>query len=171
MLNTHKLQLRALEKKDLELLYQSENDTSLWKYADRTEFYSENLLEQFIEKQHLDIYQTKQKRFVITSFEVSSYGFVDLFDFDPIARKAGVGLLVFEKYRNSGVATQSLILLEEYVKKFLNLHQLYANVTVENKISIRLFEKVKYRRVGTKKDWRFFHGKFYDEILFQKIFL
>lgn len=171
MLNIHKLQLRALEKKDLDVLYQSENDTSLWKYADRTEFYSANLLEQFIEKQHLSIYQTKQKRFVISSVEVSSYGFIDLFDFDPIARKAGIGLLVFEEYRNKGVATQALILLEKYVKEFLSLHQLYANVTTDNRISVRLFENMKYRQVGTKKDWRFFQGKFHDEILFQKIFL
>ena len=59
--------------------------------------------------------------------------------------------------------------LIDYAFKYLNVHQLYANITANNSKSISLFTKHKFKKVGIKKDWILSEGKFKDEILFQLI--
>ena len=64
-------------------------------------------------------------------------GFVDLFDFEPIHRRAGVGIFVLNVYRTKGVATKALQLMHAYVKEHLNLKNLNANISMENSSSIK----------------------------------
>ena len=82
--------LRALEPEDLEVLLQLENDSSLWKYSNRTEPFSRDLLQKYIDQQHQDIFEVKQKRFVVSYPDQTPIGFVDLFDFEPLHRRAGM---------------------------------------------------------------------------------
>ena len=51
----------------------------------------------------------------------------------------------------------------------LNVHQIFANITSENKHSISLFEKFKFKKVGIKKDWAYSNSIYKDEILYQLI--
>jgi diamine N-acetyltransferase len=96
-------------------------------------------------------------------------GFIDLFDFEPLHRRAGVGLFVLESFRNKGVGKKALILLHEYAKKQLNMNTLYANIAIENNKSIMLFCSVGYSEIGLKKNWNFYGDTFNDETLYQKI--
>ncbi|MEX0273234.1 MAG: GNAT family N-acetyltransferase, partial [Flavobacteriaceae bacterium] len=94
----------------------------------------------------------------------------DLFDFDPRNQRAGVGIVVLEEEnRNKGVGAEALQLVCEYAFSILGCHQLYANILEENERSIHLFKKLGFELVGNKKDWIFTHGKFKDELLFQKV--
>ena len=86
-----------------------------------------------------------------------------------INRRAGVGVIIFEKYRSKGLGSKSLLLIEDYVAKHIPIHQLYANISNENIESIKLFEKHGYIRIGNKKDWIFYNNKYFDELLYQKI--
>ncbi len=101
--------------------------------------------------------------------ENTAFGFIDLFKYDMINRRAGVGIIIFEKYRSKGLGSKSLILIEDYVLEHIPIHQLYANISIENIESIKLFEKHGYIRVGNKKDWIFYNNKYFDELLYQKI--
>jgi diamine N-acetyltransferase len=98
-----------------------------------------------------------------------SYGFIDLFDYDHISRRAGIGIVIFERFRSKGFGSLSLKLIEEHVLNHVPIHQLYANISSDNFESISLFKKNGYCRVGIKKDWVFYKNKFNDVILFQKI--
>ena len=162
------LKLRALEPNDLELIYEVENDKSLWVYSNTASPFSRHTLKQFIENSHLDIIEHKQLRLVITDDE-QSYGFIDLYDYDLINRRVGVGIIIFKKYRSKGIGLSSLQLTENYLLEHVPIHQVYANISSTNKESISLFEKSKYVNVGLKKDWIFYNNKFNDELLFQKI--
>ncbi len=93
-MNPESLFLRALEPKDLDLLFEIENEDEFWKYANRTEPYSKDLLNSYIKQQHQDIFEVKQKRFVLSDGSSSALGFVDLFDFEPLHRRAGVGIVI-----------------------------------------------------------------------------
>ena len=163
-----KLRLRALEPSDLEIMYDIENDKSLWVYSNTSSPFSKHTLKKFIEKSHLDILEHRQVRLVIYD-DCTSYGFIDLFDYDHISRKAGVGIVIFERFRSKGIGSLSLKLIEEYVLSHVPIHQLYANISSNNIESISLFKKNGYCEVGTKKDWIFYNNKFNDEVLFQKI--
>ena len=162
------LKLRALEPNDLELIYEVENDKSLWVYSNTASPFSRYTLKKFIENSHLDIIEHKQLRLVITDDE-QSYGFIDLYDYDFINRRVGVGIIIFKKYRSRGIGLSSLQLTENYLLEHVPIHQVYANISSTNKESISLFEKSKYVNVGLKKDWIFYNNKFNDEFLFQKI--
>ncbi len=165
------IQLRAIEKEDLDFLYRIENDKQYWNYSNRLEYYSKTLLKNFLEIQQQDIYKTRQKRFVITIHQNTKCGFVDLFEFEPKHQRASVGIILKEEFRLKGIGYRALLLLEEYAKNTLNLHQVYANIAHENIASIKLFEKSNYSKISIKKDWNFYNNKFHDELLYQKLFL
>ena len=162
------LSLRALEPDDLELVYDVENDKSLWVYSNTTSPFSNHTLKKFIENSHLDIIEHKQLRMVIAD-DKKSCGFIDLYDYDFVNRRVGVGIIIFEKYRSKGIGLSSLKLTEKYLLEHVPIHQLYANISSRNKESISLFQKSGFVNVGLKRDWIFYNNKFNDELLFQKI--
>tara|TARA_B100001079_G_C16191797_1_gene417541 strand:- start:137 stop:655 length:519 start_codon:yes stop_codon:yes gene_type:complete len=167
--NINEYILRALEPDDLDILYDTENDKSLWKYSNTSSPFSKHSLKKFIENSHLDIIEHKQVRLVLSDKSNLPFGFIDLFKYDMINKRAGVGIIIFEKYRSRGLGSISLDLIENYVKKHIPIHQLYANISSENIESIKLFEKHNYLKIGNKKDWIYYNNKYFDELLYQKI--
>lgn len=162
--------LRALESKDLDFLYQLENNPDIWEVSGTTTPYSKHVLQQYLENAHRDIYDVKQLRLCISTLNDKVIGLIDLFDFDPKNHRAGIGIVIVEsKDRNKGVGAEAIFLLCNYAFSVLDLRQLYANVTDDNLASIHLFEKIGFERVGVKKDWIFFNGTYKNEILYQKI--
>ena len=125
--------LRALEPSDIKILMQLENDESYWKYSNTTEPFSKKLLTSFIAEQKRDIFEVKQKRYVISNQNIPTLGFIDLFNFEPLHRRAGVGILIIEKFRGKGLGKKALDLLISHSKKNLNINCLFANIAFENK--------------------------------------
>jgi diamine N-acetyltransferase len=162
--------LRALEPEDLKFLYDIENNDSFWEVSHTQTPFSKYILKQYIENAHLDIFEAKQLRLLIEEKSTKKQiGMIDLFDFNPQHRRAGVGILIHPHFQQKGFAFEALSLLIKYAFTHLNLHQLYANITSDNTKSIALFTKHQFEKVGVKKDWILSEGKFKDEILFQLI--
>jgi diamine N-acetyltransferase len=163
------ISLRALEPEDIETLYLWENDIDTWAVSDTITPYSKFVLTQYLENAHLDIYTTKQFRFIIVeNSSQQAVGSIDLFDFDPLHKRAGVGVLIDAKYRSNGYASEALSLLENYCFDTLQLHQIYANITTQNTKSISLFEKHLFELAGLKKEWRKINNHWVDELIYQK---
>lgn len=162
--------LRALEPEDLEFLYELENNPSIWEISGTITPYSKHVLKLYLENAHRDIYDVKQLRLCICNHDQTVIGLIDLFDFDPKNRRAGLGIVILEEQnRNKGAGAEAISVLSAYAFQNLNLRQLYANVMEDNKASIHLFKKLGFVVVGVKKDWIYFNGAFKNEILFQKI--
>lgn len=162
--------LRAMEPEDLEFLYKLENDPAIWEISGTVAPYSKHVLRQYLENAHRDIYDVKQLRLAICLRNDNIIGLIDLFDFDPKNRRAGLGIVVLEAAeRNKGVGAESIALLMDYAFSSLDLRQLFANVGSDNEASIHLFKKLGFTEVGVKKDWIFSNGKYKNEVLFQKI--
>jgi len=169
-LKGEKSNLRALEPEDLEFLYTIENNESFWEISHTQTPFSKYLLKQYLENAHLDIFEAKQLRLLIEEKSTKrQIGLIDLFDFNPQHKRAGIGILIHPDFQKNGFAFEALSILIDYAFKYLNLHQLYANITANNSKSISLFTKHKFKKVGIKKDWILSEGKFKDEILFQLI--
>jgi len=97
-------------------------------------------------------------------------GLIDLFDFDPKNKRAGVGIIIQdENDRHSGYGKEALGLVIGYAFNQLQLHQLYANISTENSASLTLFTTFGFEKIGVKKDWNFTRNRFHDEALFQLI--
>ena len=164
------ISLRAIEPGDIDVLYQWENDTETWKVSNTQTPFSNFVLEQYIASAHQDIYSTKQLRLIICNSGNKSIGCIDLFDFDPNNLHAGIGVLIADKSdRRKGYASEALEILTEYCFQFLNLHQIYCNITTDNESSVLLFQKHGFQITGIKKQWIRDGDKFKDELLLQKI--
>ncbi|MDC8004991.1 GNAT family N-acetyltransferase [Aureisphaera galaxeae] len=164
--------LRALEPTDLELLYELENNESIWEVSHTQTPYSKYVLKQYLDNAHRDIFEVKQLRLVVcpVGWE-EGVGLIDFFDFDPKHRRVGVGIVIFsDSDRQRGYATESLELLCNYARKHLQVHQVYANITEDNTPSIRLFEKLGFEKAGTKVDWILSGGVYKNELLYQKVY-
>lgn len=154
-LENQRIRLRALEPTDLDILYTWENNAVLWETSNTITPYSKDLLEQYLNQAHQDIYTNKQLRLMIeTKVDRRTIGTIDLFDFEPRHRRAGVGILIAdEQDRKKGYANEALALLKDYSISTLGLHQLHAHITVDNEASLALFLKAGFIIIGTKKDW------------------
>jgi diamine N-acetyltransferase len=98
-------------------------------------------------------------------------GTIDLFDFDPMNTRVGVGVLIFECFRKKGYASQAIELVKDYASKTLLLNQLFCNISASNKESVSLFEKCGFEKIGTKKQWnKISPNQFEDEWMYQLIF-
>jgi diamine N-acetyltransferase len=162
--------LRALEPEDLAFLFSVENDTAGWELSNTQAPFSKHILKQYLANAHQDIYEVKQLRLVITQKAGGKVlGFIDLFEFDPKNRRAGVGLMLVANERNKGFGKEALQLLCEYAIAAFDLHQLFANITSDNLASIALFEKQGFSRIGNKKDWIISEGNYKDDLLYQYI--
>lgn len=163
--------LRALEPEDLEFVYAIENDESMWEVSNTQTPYSKFLIRQYLENAHQDIFEAKQLRLAICKKEsADAIGLIDLFDFDPKNKRAGVGIIVQkEEDRQRGYGKQALGLVISFAFEQLQLHQLYANISSENKASEALFTTFGFEKIGVKKDWNFTNNSFKDEGLYQLI--
>ena len=165
------ISLRALEPEDLEILYRWENDPSIWHLSGTLVPYSRYVLKQYLQNAGKDIFELKQLRLIIELREEKRpVGAIDLFDFDPHNRRAGVGVLVAEQSdRGKGYAGEALELLTNYCFEVLDLHQLWCNVAASNKASLQLFTAASFTLVGEKRDWIKKGSGFENELLLQCI--
>jgi diamine N-acetyltransferase len=171
ILKGKEIQLRAIEPNDIDPIYKWENDTSIWNLSNTLTPFSRFVIKQFIDNSHLDIFQSKQLRLMIDKINTKeSIGTIDLFDFDPLHKRAGIGILIANKEnRSKGYASEALDLLINYCFTNLQLHQLYCNITTDNIDSIKLFKKKEFQEVGVKKDWLIFDTETKDEAMYQLI--
>lgn len=167
------LSLRALEFQDIDLIFEWENDQELWIISNTLTPFSRYHLEQYILNSSNDIYTDRQLRLMVSlnreGLEKKTIGCIDLFDFEPHHRRAGVGIMIGKEYRNRGFALQSLELLIDYAFNTLSLHQLYCNVSENNEASMALFKKAGFELIGVKRDWVLNQGKYQNEVMLQKI--
>lgn len=154
MLSDDKIRLRALEPTDLDVLYRWENDTSLWEVGCSIAPFSRKQLWDYIETYDGDIFNARQLRFIIEDVAMGlAVGTVDLYDFDPVNRRAWVGILVDGEHTRHGYGTRALRLLARYASERVGIHQLVAVVPEDNLWSYRLFVKCGYCPAGKLADW------------------
>ncbi len=168
------IKLRAPEPEDLDILYIWENDPEVWNVSNTIAPFSRYILSKYIENAHLDIFQTRQLRLMIDTYisetGTKTVGAVDLFDFEPIHLRAGVGILIGDvSDRKRGYADQALKHLINYSFNTLLLNQLYCNISIDNQISINLFQKNGFEKIGVKKRWNKTSSGYSDEVMLQLI--
>ena len=162
-----KLKYRALEPEDAMLLFQWENNLEINQVSLSKVPFSKYILEQYISQAHLDIQQAGQFRFILEDNQGNAIGCVDLFDYDAIDRRSAIGIIVDEKYRSMGYATEAISLMKDYAFNRLGMHQLYSSVAIDNISSLKLFKTAGFNQIGVRKDWCFRNGVFIDVIEFQ----
>jgi diamine N-acetyltransferase len=169
-LQDEKISLRALEPEDIDLLYEWENNEEIWTVSHTFAPFSKHILALYILDSDKDIYESKQLRMMMVDKSGKTIGAIDLFDFDPFHSRVGIGILVRQSEdRSKGYATSALNLMIRYCFEKLNLHQVYANILSDNKLSMDLFLRAGFEPAGTKRDWIREGGSWKDENMLQLI--
>lgn len=160
--------LRAVEPHDITYFFKWENEPANWLVSGTQTPFSRHDLERYV-RSIRDIYADRQLRLVI-AIEDGPVGCLDLFDFDPLHRRAGIGILIGEhSARRMGIAEDALNTVIAYGFDTLQLHQVYANIPANNAASIALFEKVGFEKSGVRRDWLVSPAGYVDEWLYQLI--
>jgi diamine N-acetyltransferase len=167
-LESERLYLRALEPEDLEVLYKWENDMELWRYGSSLRPYSRYALREYLLESVYDIVRSRQLRLmIIDRTSEMAVGTLDLYDYDPINLRAGVGILIDSAFQGMGYGRESLFMLHRYAVRFLHLHSLFAHVLEGNFASVRLFLSAGYEKTGLLRDWHRTGELFEDVAVFQ----
>jgi len=178
--SSFEINLRAVEPEDLDLMYLWENDRTVWYVSNTLIPFSRNSLRLYIDSEPNNIFLHKQLRMMIDRTSTSNntekpdsctVGSIDLFDFDPIHQRAGLGILIASPAdRQKGYAYEAIVQMISYCRKILLLHQLYCNIPASNTASIGLFEKAGFEITGIKKEWLRTETK-REDVLFMQLIL
>ncbi|WP_019947477.1 GNAT family N-acetyltransferase [Hymenobacter aerophilus] len=154
MLQSDLIRLRPLEADDLEFLYQLENDPAVWGVSDTLAPVSRHVLRQYLDSAAADFFEVRQLRLVLEdSAGGAAVGTLDLFGFEPLHQRAGVGITVLAGHQRRGYAQAALTLLRPYARQVLRLHQLYCTIGADNEASLSLFASAGFTRVGVRREW------------------
>lgn len=142
MLDNGNVYLRALEPTDIDVIHRWENDCDLWRFGCATAPFSRHQIWEYLKNYTADIFAQKQLRMMVCLKTAdNAVGMIDLFDFDPVNRRAAVGLLIDREYQRQGIGGDAMALLLEYARDVLHLHQVYAVVAADNAPSLWMFER------------------------------
>mgnify|MGYP002523690570 CR=1 FL=1 len=96
-------------------------------------------------------------------------GSIDLFEFDPVNSRIGIGILIEKAWRGQGIATQALTLCLDYLAHNVTVHQVNCLIDVLNEESRRLFLGLGFNECGRRKDWIKTPEGYLDAVFYQKI--
>lgn len=160
--------IRAAEPQDAKLIYDWENNRDIWRVSETYMPYSLYQIEQFLFSN--DLFSTRQIRFIIERKNDNvNIGCIDIYDFDPVHMRAGIGILLQKDFRKQGYANEALELLIDYVFNTLMLKQIYCLIDETNIDSLNLFKKIGFTQCGLRKEWIRTTDGFIDELEFQYI--
>lgn len=145
--------LRPAEPEDAERIYQWENDLDVWRVSGTHTPYSRFQIEQFLLSNN-DLSSEKQLRLMIDLTESrTTIGCIDIYDYDAINSRTGLGILIDKTYRQQGFAKSALSLCINYLFKNLLLHQVHCSIDETNTESQNLFVSIGFELCGKRKDW------------------
>lgn len=169
MLKGTEIYLRTLEPSDADQLLEWENDSDNWRASDTRVPFSRHLIAQYVNAAQ-DIFETRQIRFMVCLNKTNQViGSIDLFDYEPIHQRVGVGILIDRNFRQTGYAFAALQILSNYALNGLGVRNLYCSIMGDNSASKALFRKAGYQEIGCRKNWFNDKGAWVDEYLFQKL--
>ncbi len=173
LLSSAIMTLRAVEPSDVDMLLRWENNTEVWKVSNTFTPFSRFEIEEYVLNAKRDIFSARQLRLMIALPEEKgvsdTIGTIDLFEFEPVHLRAGVGIMIAKEFRGKGYAAEALRILVQYASEGLHLSQLFCNISSDNLVSIHLFETIGFIRCGQKKQWINTGEEWLDEYMYQLI--
>lgn len=152
LLEGPRLRLRAPELSDIGPMTILENESEWWEAGSPIVPLSEAAVGEFVAHYTGDLLTTRQLR-LIAEYMGQLVGMVDLFDYDPIQRRAQVGIIISNAHRRSGFGREALQVLARYASRHLSLEMLWAIVASDNLPSLQLFRSAGYEATTRLKGW------------------
>lgn len=162
--------LRAPEPDDVDTIFRWENDSSLWHLGSTQAPFSRDTIAGYVATYDGDIFRAGQLRLMITSADDGrQLGAIDLYEFDALNRRAGIGILIDASERGHGYGLSALRLLCHHSYDRLGMKQLWAICQSDNAAAAGLFRRAAFEQCGHLRSWIRRGELWYDAVMFQLI--
>ncbi|MCS6858945.1 MAG: GNAT family N-acetyltransferase [Abditibacteriales bacterium] len=165
MLTGNLINLRALERDDLERCWTWMND------AEVTQFLAvpQRPISRVEEEKWLENAMTQRDDecvFAITTKDGTHIGNCGLMCIDHVARHAALGIMIGDKdYWGRGYGADAVNVLLRYAFEVLNLNRVYLRVHAYNLRGIRCYEKCGFQHEGRLRQQVYRHGRYWDTLV------
>jgi len=158
--------LRILELKDVDRVYQWQNDQELYQsLIGSHHFVSRATVSEWLEKKSA-FSNTEINLAICLKNNSEHIGNIYVREIDWINRNATIGLLIGDaNHRGKGYGKEAVSLVVEYVFTTMGLNRIYGYLYEHNKASFKTFQAVGFVEEGKLRKHVFQNGKFHD-ILF-----
>lgn len=164
-----KISIKIAEPEDAPQIYRWENDRSLWRVSETTCPTSLFQIEQFLLGNGDLVSNRQQRLMILLKDREQPIGSIDLFDYDPVNSRIGIGVLVESEFRGKGYATTALQMCLDYLFNNMMVHQVHCIVDLSNMASLHLFQKLGFTEGGRRRDWIKTPEGYLDVVFYQKI--
>ena len=151
-ISENNISLRIAEPEDAEVIYRWENDRSVWRVSETIAPVSRFQIEQFL-LSNTDLTASHQLRLMVELHPDGPIGCIDLFDYDPINSRIGIGVLIDAAHRGNGYAHTAINSCLDYLFNNLMVHQVHCLIDERNTASLHLFQQLGFECCGRRKDW------------------
>ncbi|WP_028585077.1 GNAT family N-acetyltransferase [Desulfogranum mediterraneum] len=165
-ISKYRVYLRAFELDDYRILNKWRNDNDIYKYTGGNKYYiSSEYDKRWVEEK---IFDNKNNNYFGICLKDNNelIGYLSINSIDFRNRKAVWGGLVIGKKElwNIGYATEAAFIMLDYAFNELGLHSLSAVWLDLHKASIRMGEKVGFKKEGILRDRVYKSGKFFSQL-------
>lgn len=155
-----KLELRALEKDDLDFIHRLNNNPDIMSYWFEEPYQSKVELEDNYMKNK----DNKHVRLFVLKKNNEQLGLVALFSIDYIHRKAEFAIMIDPIHQGFGYSSKATKLAMNYAFKILNLNKLYLITDEVNEKAIHVYKKVGFKQEAVLKDEFFVNGTYHHSV-------
>lgn len=165
MLKGKLVNLRAIEREDLDEIMKWVNDQEVTKYLTAFLYPISRVEEEKFLERAMSRNDT-EKNLVIETKEGVYIGQISLHKIDWKNSNAELGIIIGNKeYWGKGYGTEAIKILLHHAFNQMNLYKIYLRVFEFNQRGIRCYEKCGFKEEGRLRQNYFYNGKYYDVIL------
>ena len=167
ILETERLIIRPLRLDDKYEIFEYRSDSETNKYQGWIPEKIEDV-ETFIGKisKQINEPETWFQFVIIVKEKKKIVGDLGIHFFDSENKQAEIGCTLNKDFQNKGYATESVKRVIDFLFKELNKHRIITSIDPENKNSIRLVERIGFRKEAHFVESLLINGKWVDDLIY-----
>ena len=166
---TPRLHIRPVSMDDKESIFHYRSDSDTNKYLNLIPNSVDDIAE-FIARTH-PTFNVPGTWFQVVMIERSTDQLIGdigihFLDSDPESKQVEIGYTLNKDFQGKGYATEALTAVIDFLFHTLDKHRIAASIDPNNFSSIRLVERLGFRKEAHFIESLFFHGKWVDDIIY-----
>jgi RimJ/RimL family protein N-acetyltransferase len=164
---TERLLIRPVSIGDKESMFRYRSDSETNKYLSLIPETVEDIAA-FIGKtsSEIDISGTWFQLVIIEQISNLLIGDIGIHFLDSDNQQVEIGYTLDKEFRGKGYAYEALTNVNDYLINSLNKHRIIASIDPANLDSIRLIERLRFRKEAHFVESLYFHGKWVDDLVY-----
>jgi diamine N-acetyltransferase len=155
------LSLRPLERKDLSLVHDLDNERHTMAFWFEEPYESLDELTNLYDKH---IHDDNERRFVV-DIDDQFGGIIELVNINFIHRNTEIQIIINSNFQGLGLAKIAMFKGLDYAFSVLNMHKVYLYVDAENHKALHIYKNLGFIQEGILRQHFFVEGSYHDSII------